>query len=261
MNPSIDVACICQDEHDVLPWMLRACETLLPNLRNVVIVDGGSVDDTRDIIDSWREKLPILLLERDLDTFCQQRNFALDHCTADYVLRIDADNTWGANLRDELVGGRFSHLINDLPVYWTVMDAYHHLPDHAGGVASIVIKNKGLRYVRPVHEYLVTVGEENPPDRLIQENRLDWNNVRSKPMGLQVVGNVPFFHHVYRKSDDALRDSAIKYARFAKRSSAAGIPIPEHDDEWRVRAKKEVLTTHKIEPLPSGAMEWVIQGT
>ena len=52
-SPTIDVAAIVQDEEEIIPLMLRACETLLPNLQKVVIVDGGSRDETAQLARSF----------------------------------------------------------------------------------------------------------------------------------------------------------------------------------------------------------------
>lgn len=259
-GPFMDIALICQDEIETLPWLFTAVETLYPNLGTVVAVDGGSTDGTLDLLEKWKSRLPIHIVQHELDDFASQRNRAIDCCTAEYIMRADADTTFGSQLRDEMVRGALTCLINDFPVYWTVRDAYHYLPDKGhGGVASVVFKNQGLRYVRPVHEYLVMVGEENPPDRLAQV-RYDWENVRSKPLGLQILP-IPLFHHAYRKSDEALRDSAQKYARFAEKSRAAGIPIPTGDDEWRVRAKHKVLSEFQIDEFPDEIRRWIIPNT
>lgn len=256
MPTSVDVAAIVQDEEEIIPLMLRACESLLPNLRSVVIVDGGSRDGTIDVIRSWMDRLPIDLVGHPFDNFCYQRNRALERCTADFVIKGDADLTWGKNLRDMLVElAEDPALFFDCLVYFCVQDAYHAWRNNNPGYATVLWKNVGARYVRPIHEYLVMPGEENPQDRLAM-NRRDWSSIRSK---LKCI-SIPFFDNSLRKSDEALRQRARRYAKWGKLSGEAGIPLPTDDDGWCVRNKQALLASSNWGPMPQWVQDLVIEG-
>jgi len=257
MSPSINVAAIVQDEEEIIPLLLRACETLLPDLMSVVIVDGGSKDNTIDVINSWKHRIPIDLIGHPFDNFAYQRNRALERCKADFIIKGDADLTWANNLRDR-IAGLVSHPATffDCLCYFTIVDAYHCVDDRVN-YATVLWKNVGARYVRPIHEYLVIPGEEIPPDRLAMV-RSDWDSIRiKKRLSCQ---NIPFFDNSLRKSDIALRQRAQRYARWGKMSGDVGIPLPTDDDEWCIRNKNAVLDTRRYKKLPSGVAMQVIEG-
>lgn len=59
----------------------------------VIIVDGGSTDNTLEIIKS--EYTEVKLFERPMpESFADQRNFAKAQATGDWILSVDADETW-----------------------------------------------------------------------------------------------------------------------------------------------------------------------
>lgn len=257
---SIDVSVICQDEEEVIGWLLRACETLLPNLRSVVIVDGGSVDGTLDIINSWKHRVPIALFHHSFDNFMLQKNRALEHCTSDFIVLADSDMTWTANLRDEINGGMFDKgYFFDFPLYYTVIDPYHYeKSSRCVGVSTRLCRNVGARYVRPIHEYLVWPGEESPPDRMAME-RNDWDSIRIKGR-LQYTNRCCFFENCLRKGEEALRAKCRRYERFTELSSQAGIYMVKDEDRL-VRERARFLAAGEYELLPDRYRNLVIEGT
>lgn len=66
---------------------IDACLTPLNWADCILVVDDFSTDDTRDRC----EKLGARVLERKLESFAAQRNFALAHVTTPWVLFIDSD--------------------------------------------------------------------------------------------------------------------------------------------------------------------------
>lgn len=259
-EPTIDVAAIVQDEEEIIHLMLGACEVLLPNLRSVVIVDGGSKDNTIDVINSWRDRLPIDLIGHPFDNFCYQRNRALERCKADVIVgKADADLTWAVNLRERIVE-LYTHTatVFDCVCFFSVIDAYHYW--HEGGktgYATIFWKNVGLRYVRPIHEYLVWPGEENPKDRT-QMKRHDWQSIRHG--GRLHVTDIPIFDNSLRKSDAALRNRARRYDKWGALSGEAGIPLPTGDENWCIRNKEALLERKGYRRLPQHIADLVIPG-
>lgn len=257
---SIDVACITQNEEEVIGWMLRACETLLPNLRTVIIVDGGSVDGTLDVINSWKSRVPIALFHHPFDNFAAQKNRALERCTADFVVLADSDMTWTSNLRAEVDKGTFDYgYFFDVPLYYTVVDAYHYETSSSRvGQSTRMMKNVGARYVRPVHEYLVWPGDENPPDRMAME-RNDWESIRREAR-LRYIDAVAFFENCLRKSEEGLRAKCTRYEPFAERSTQAGIYMVR-DRERLVRERERLIKEGQYAPLPDKYRGLVIEGT
>ena len=257
MCPNINVAAIVQDEEEIIPLMLRACEVLLPDLQSVVIVDGGSKDNTIDVINSWRDRLPIDLIGHPFDNFAYQRNRALERCKADFIIKGDADLTWAADLRDRLyLLEKDPATFFDCLCYFTIIDAYH-CTNTVIGHATVIWKNVGARYVRPIHEYLVMPGEECPADRLSMD-RADWTSHRKN--GRLKAVHIHFFDNSLRKSDAGLRARARRYSRWADLSGKAGIHLPS-GDEWCIRNRDKVIESNGYKKLPSEIARFVIPGT
>lgn len=257
---SIDVSVICQNEEEVIGWLLRACETLLPNLRTVVIVDGGSTDGTLDIIDTWKSRVPIALFHHPFDNFMLQKNRALERCTADFIVLADSDMTWTSNLRNEIDAGVFDQgYFFDFPLYYTVLDPYHYeKSSRCVGVSTRMCRNVGARYVRPIHEYLCMPGEEDPSDRMVME-RNDWDSIRIKGR-LRNIDSVAYFENCLRKGEDALRAKCRRYERFADLSTQAGIYMVK-DEERLVRERARFIAAGEYELLPDRYRNLVIEGT
>lgn len=87
---TLAAAMIVRDEEAYLP---RALDSLLGVVDEVVIVDTGSTDRTKEIAAGYEGRFPLFrLLDFEwCDDFAAARNFALDHVTASWALQLDAD--------------------------------------------------------------------------------------------------------------------------------------------------------------------------
>lgn len=93
--PQTLTACvIARDEERRLP----GCLTSLEFCDEVVVVDSGSRDRTREIA----REAGALVVESPWRGFAVQRNVALDHASGDWVLEIDADERVSAELAAEV---------------------------------------------------------------------------------------------------------------------------------------------------------------
>lgn len=142
---SLSICTVCQDEEEPIKWYLECCKRLSQDLgdslHEVVLVDGGSKDNTIDIINSYKDSVPIKLLERTWDYTVAQTNYGLSFCTGDFTFLSDADMTWTFNLGDVFKTGIFNrNNYWDFPLFFTAKDAYHHFPWSNGGVTTRLIK-------------------------------------------------------------------------------------------------------------------------
>lgn len=92
--PTITAAIIALDEERNLPGLLER----LAWVDEIVLVDGGSVDGTREIARHYGCRVA----ERRFDSFARQRNYAIDLATGDWVFSIDADERPTAGLIAEI---------------------------------------------------------------------------------------------------------------------------------------------------------------
>lgn len=92
---SLSVCIITLNEERRLP---RALASVRPFAAEVVVVDSGSTDGTRELAAAAGARV----IEQPWLGFGAQRNVALDHATGDWVLELDADEWCSEGLADEL---------------------------------------------------------------------------------------------------------------------------------------------------------------
>ena len=203
---TLSIISICQDEAEVISWYLECCvytyRVLGPRwLKEVVIVDGGSSDNTVEIIKSYQSKLPLVLVEHPFDTFGAQKNRALEHATGDYVFAPDTDMTWTTNFGLIFKTGYYEKFeMVDFRMLFTVDDEYHYYKWPLG-VNMRLWLNKGRRFVTDVHEKL--------------QDQISMG-------GLPVCEHVWLFENSFRQSDAALLHRGERYQRFQEVMMAAG---------------------------------------
>ena len=152
---TLSIATPCQDEEDPIKWYLESCKhmysVLRENLSEIVLVDGGSKDNTIDIIKEYQKELPIKLLERPFDYPVNQQNFALEHCTGDFVFTPDADMTWTTNLPALFLTDYFNTgNYWDFLMLFTARDAYHYFWKWPLGV-NMRMHRRGPKWIRKYH--------------------------------------------------------------------------------------------------------------
>lgn len=182
---TLSVCTICQDEEEPIKWYLEACKHLAencPSLNEVVLIDGGSKDNTIDVINSYKDKVPIKLLERPFDYTGAQQNFGLEHCTGDFVYTPDADMTWTSNFPAIFNNGFFDKMnYCDFPMIYTAKDAYHWFHKWSNGV-NMRLHKRGPKWIRKFHV-----------------------NLEGQTGGLPVCGRVTIFENSCRiSSEEAL---------------------------------------------------------
>ncbi|HVA47245.1 MAG TPA: glycosyltransferase family 2 protein [Pirellulales bacterium] len=101
-TPTISVISIVLNEEQNLPGLLK----LVRWADEVVVVDGGSRDATREIARSFGARV----YRRPFDNFARQQNFALGLARGDWVLSLDADErptaAMIAEVRNRVTQGR-----------------------------------------------------------------------------------------------------------------------------------------------------------
>ncbi len=92
--PRVSAVLIAQNEEGRIEAALRSvafCD-------EVLVVDGGSTDATRDLVTAMQ----VRLIERPFDGFVAQKNFAIAQARHDVVLSLDADEEVSHLLRREI---------------------------------------------------------------------------------------------------------------------------------------------------------------
>lgn len=149
---TLTVVVITRNEED----NLAGCLDSVPFANEIVVVDDGSTDATREIAARYTDKV----LSRKLDRFGRQKQFAIEQATRDWILVLDADERvseqLGQSIREVLETGvpevdgyllRRRTWLYDQPVTCTGWYKYAHLRLFRRGSAHYVD--------RRVHEYPV----------------------------------------------------------------------------------------------------------
>ena len=201
---TLSVNGICQDEGEVIGAYLECCvhlqSIIKDDLHEVVLVDGGSKDHTIDVIHSYKDKLPITLIEYPFDTFGQQKNRALEKSTGEYIFGPDTDMTWTTNFPTIFQSGFYAvEPFWNFRIIFMADDAYHFFYKWQTNV-NIRLWKKGPNFVTNFHE------------------QLDGSHPASTPVDAKVI----LFENSFRQSDAALWNRGKRYQKFQAQMQAAG---------------------------------------
>jgi len=225
---SLSIISICQDEAEVIGWFLECClhtDSILGDLlKEIVIVDGGSKDNTVSIIQQYQKKCPkIQLHEHPFDSFGSQKNRALEHTTGDYIFAPDTDMTWTMNFPTVFKSGYYeSANLWDFRMLFTADDGYHYFNWTLG--VNMRLWKSGFKFVTGFHEKL---------DGQIHAG------------GLPVCQHVWLFENSFRQSDEALWNRGRRYQKFTKQMTEAG-GGPGSEDRY-INAKLHTPSSQKLE--------------
>ena len=166
----ISTVIIAQDEAERLERCVRAC---LPFSDEVLVVDGGSTDGTRELA----ERLGCRVIANDWPGYAEQRNLGARAAAHDWIFSVDADEV----VDDELAGalGRLRDgAANDRPAY-SVRRVNTFLgepfPDSSEHKVRLYDRRRAEFTDAPVHEVVdVAVGEtETLPGHVLHESHGD----------------------------------------------------------------------------------------
>jgi len=123
----------------------------------IVIVDTGSSDRTKEIVKEFTDKIFDFTW---IDDFAAARNLAFSKATTDYILWLDADDVFADSDREQ-----FLKLKKNLDPLMDVVNMPYLLAfDQFGAVTfslrrnRLVKRSKNFRWIGAVHEYLEVYG-------------------------------------------------------------------------------------------------------
>lgn len=243
---TISTLTICSDEAF---WILHMLNWLSPMqlIDEAVIVDGGSKDETIDVIKAFKReqdkfnfyKMDIKLIENPMpDSFADQRNLALSHCSGDWILQIDADETYSANIRELLQkvkqGWYENYLGIIFPTAHLIQDEFH-MNDNGGDVHIRLFKNlPAIKFRGDVHEELYC------------------GDIPLREANIINSGDVALRHYSMLKSKEDLLVKGKRYLQWTKKSQEAGIPLTD-DEEFFIKAIENRIMQGNLIDVPK---EW-----
>lgn len=152
---TISLCMIVKNEEKTIGRCLSSCRSIVDE---IIIVDTGSTDKTKDIAAKYTDRIYDFVW---CDDFSAARNYAYDKATKDYILWLDADDIFLVEDMKKILDLK-ERLPDDVD---TVMLKYNTGFDQFGNVTFSYYRERltrrscGFRWHEPVHEYLETGGK------------------------------------------------------------------------------------------------------
>jgi 2-polyprenyl-3-methyl-5-hydroxy-6-metoxy-1,4-benzoquinol methylase len=170
MKKTIALNLIMKDEAEHIDRFFSCLD--LSQFDEVVVVDTGSTDNSKELVGKWGEKVNIKLIDFPWDdNFAAARQFALDNTTSDYMLWADLD--------DEIVGTeKLREIIRQNPHPDSFMMKYNYaiIPTTGQVVCELwrerLIKRGIWRWKGKLHEVLIT----DYPFQQVECNEIYFNH-------------------------------------------------------------------------------------
>jgi len=150
---TISLCMIVKNEEDVLQ---RCLESIKESVDEIIIVDTGSTDATKDIAKKYTDKV----YDFDwIEDFSAARNFSFEKASMDYCMWLDADD-----ILSEHNSNQFKELKENMQNVDVVMMKYSIQFDNSGNPVysyyrERILKNNGLyKWSGRVHEVIETFG-------------------------------------------------------------------------------------------------------
>lgn len=149
----LSVCMIVKDEEELIARCLESVQTIADE---IIIVDTGSTDRTKDIVLQYSNQLYDYTWT---DDFAAARNESLGYATGKWILVLDADeylakeelNTWIQFLDSEQP---LEHIAYTLPIINFTSDSLSDDEITTSPVTRLFPNGKGIYFERPIHEQL-----------------------------------------------------------------------------------------------------------
>ena len=145
----ITLCAISKNEETSLPLMLDSIKNLVDE---IVIADTGSTDKTLDIARTYTDKVYSIEWE---NSFAKARNRALQHCTGDWILILDCDETFNYGSIDKIKSMLQNIPDNiDLLLVPLVMCKDDGTPYQQFPAERLIRGGKGIRFEGDMHNWV-----------------------------------------------------------------------------------------------------------
>jgi len=176
----ISLCMIVRDEEDVIG---RCLESIKDIVDEIIIVDTGSIDRTKEIVSKYTDK--IFDFEW-VDDFAKARNFSFSKATKDYIMWLDADDVIEVEDREKLMLLK-KNIDTNVDIYRMPYKIDESTSFHR---ERLMKREKNYQWVSPIHEVIVPIG--NVKD-------VDINITHRKEKVKDSNRNIRIFEHMIQK--------------------------------------------------------------
>ncbi|MEG0260292.1 MAG: glycosyltransferase family 2 protein, partial [Lysinibacillus sp.] len=180
---SICLCMIVKNEEDVIGRCLESVKDLVDEIN---IVDTGSTDNTKKIVESFTDRIFDF---QWIDNFAAARNHSFQQATKEYILWLDADDVFSAEDQE-----KFKALKESLTTDIDAVSMNYNLSfDEEGNVSSslrryrLVKREKQFQWIGAVHEYLSVGGNLYNSDVAVSHLPLSHDHNRNIEIYNQLV--------------------------------------------------------------------------
>ena len=151
---SISGCLIVKNEEDILA---RCLDSMMPVLDELIIVDTGSTDETKEIAAKYTDKIYDF---EWVDDFSKARNFAFSKCTKDYIFSIDADEVLGEKAQADFLWMKQVMLdeVEIVQMYYVNQLKYNTVYNFDREYRPKLFKRiREFRWENPIHESVINM--------------------------------------------------------------------------------------------------------
>jgi len=92
MDPLVSVIIPTYNRADLVVQAVESVINQTYGRMEIIVVDDGSTDNTREVLEKYQEKINYIYQERS--ERCRARNKGFAHCRGDYMAFLDSDDLW-----------------------------------------------------------------------------------------------------------------------------------------------------------------------
>lgn len=177
---TISLCMIVKNEEQVIARCLESIQTAVDE---IIIVDTGSVDQTKEIAQKYTDKIYDF---QWIDDFSAARNFAYEKAKMDYQMWLDADDVMPQGEREKLIQLKKTL---DSSVDMVAMQYHTHFDEQDKPILTstrerLTKREKQYRWIDPVHECIPLSGNVLYSDIAVyhrkpaREEAVSWRNLR-----------------------------------------------------------------------------------
>ena len=217
----ISLCMIIKNEEETIGRCLESVKDLVDE---IIIVDTGSSDKSKEIVSKYTDKIYDF---EWVDDFAKARNFSFSKATKDYIMWLDADDVMLEEDREKFK--KLKSEMGSADIYKCIYNCSFYPngePKVIQNRVRIVKREKNYKWVSPIHEVIIPSGKIENTDIAITHKKIKIN---------EPGRNMKIFKKMIDegiKLDNRQQYAYAKEYKYAKRIDEAIIEYQKFIDEY-----------------------------